>query len=161
MSHGSHSKLEKKGPGLKKLEKLVKELKINPEVRVGIFQGSNRHAGGITNVEVGIINEFGAPSAGIPARPFLSTAADIHKRTWMNLMVKALEKALEGKMTPIQALEVVGLKAAADVKKVLLTHAWVQNKPGTIKRKGSSRPLVDTGQLVNSITSKSSAHGKK
>ena len=28
---------------------------------------------------------------------------------------------------------------------------WVPNAPATIRRKGSDRPLIDTGQLVNSV----------
>ena len=28
---------------------------------------------------------------------------------------------------------------------------WVPNAPATIRRKGSDRPLIDTGQLVNAV----------
>ena len=40
------------------------------------------------------------------------------------------------------------------MKNTFTTGSFTPNKPATIKRKGSSRPLIDTGHLRQSITSK-------
>jgi hypothetical protein len=44
------------------------------------------------------------------------------------------------------------LRAQAAVKNKVVTGPFEPNKPATIARKGSDRPLIDTAQLLNSIT---------
>jgi hypothetical protein len=160
MGNGRHASVTTSGPGLQKLMDLVNELKINPEVRVGILANEKNNrtgAGGLTNVEVAILNEYG--TATIPARPFIGTSGDVFRRAWMDLMTRTLGLAVDGKLTPVQALEIVGLRAVADMKKVLLESMWEPNAPSTIKRKGSSHPLIQSRQLLNSISSQASAQG--
>lgn len=149
--------VQKKGKGLAQLIKIVDQLKIDPEVRIGIFQGGGPRTGsGPTNVEIGIIHEFGAPGANIPERSFLRRTADHKRKDWLDLMARALGKVVDGKITAQTALGLVGQRASADVKQTITRGAGVPPplKDKTIAAKGSSRPLVDTGQLVNSITYK-------
>lgn len=163
MGHGRHASVEKKGPGLAKLQKLVADLKITPEVKIGILanEKSARSGGDMDNIEIGIINEFGAPAAGVPERSFLRSTHDAMRQAWLKLMAKTLGFAVDGKITALQALEIVGLRAAADVRRRILTGSGIPPPlaESTVAKKGSSRPLVDTRQLVNSISSSASTHG--
>lgn len=197
---GKHASVEVKGPGLAKLQQLVNELKINPEVKVGVlanttrasqttvtksrkswYDSSKRVSGATTtsasnsidrkggtetsadNVDIAIINEFG--TATIPSRPFIGTSGDHFKEQWLQLMARTLGLAVDKKISIEKALEIVGQRAAADMKTVLRDTMWQPNAPSTIAKKGSSRPLIDSRQLLNSISygvkvGHSGKHGK-
>ena len=50
-----------------------------------------------------------------------------------------------------QALGQLGEMTKGDVQTEIRSGDFAPLKPATIKRKGSSRPLIDTGQMVQSI----------
>ena len=52
----------------------------------------------------------------------------------------------------LQIYEQIALVAQADVQLNIVKGEWVANAESTIKRKGSSKPLIDTGRLRQSIT---------
>lgn len=150
-SHGKHASLEKKGPGVAKLQKIVEQLHLNPKVKIGVLANKGgRNDGTFSNVDVAIANEYGTPTA--PPRPFVSTTADVFREAWLLLMGRTLGLVVDEKITAVQALEIVGQRAVGDMKHVLLEAMWEPNAPSTIARKGSSTPLVDSRQLLNSIS---------
>jgi hypothetical protein len=53
----------------------------------------------------------------------------------------------------VEGAKIMGLAAENAVKRKILTGKFAPLKPATIKRKGHSKPLIDTGQLYDSITS--------
>ena len=57
-------------------------------------------------------------------------------------------------MDPHQALEILGNKAEGDMKATIGRGHFVPNAPNTIKQKGSSQPLIDTGRMRNSVSHK-------
>lgn len=63
------------------LEKLLKSLKSDYVVRVGILgkDGKGKHdkKSGLTNAELGAIHEFGAPAKNIPQRSFLQMPLEL------------------------------------------------------------------------------------
>ena len=61
---------------------------------------------------------------------------------------------MNGKVSPFDGLSKLGVSYEGEMKKTFLVGQFIPNKPATIKRKGSSRPLIDTGHLRQSITSK-------
>ena len=87
---------------------------------------------------------WGAP---IPARPFLTYTLDEKKKEIMDLAAKAISK-------PESFYDILGLFIVGLVKKTILSKPFDPNSPITIKFKGSSTPLIDTGQLINSLTYK-------
>jgi hypothetical protein len=107
-----------------------------------------------TNVELAVIHEYGAPAAGIPERSFLRSTFFGGRPTYIAMLRVLLKKVYEQKMELKRALGLVGSKIAGDVKRRITQGAGIPPplKSATIARKGSSRPLVDTGQLKNSIT---------
>jgi hypothetical protein len=50
------------------------------------------------------------------------------------------------------ALDRLGIQAQNIIKQSFRKNDWKPLNPKTIKRKGSSTPLIDTGQLIGSIS---------
>lgn len=106
----------------------------------------------ISLVEVALIHEFGAPAAGIPQRSFLRAAIDEHAPDIRRLILAVAARALDGAITPAQALDQIGSKVAGWVQTRIDQGIAPPLKPETIARKGSSKPLVNVGQLKAAIT---------
>lgn len=65
---------------------------------------------------------------------------------------KMAKKVAEGSLTVTRGTEQLGM-LARDKVRLSFTDGHLQpNAPSTIKKKGSSKPLIDTGQLRQSIT---------
>jgi hypothetical protein len=109
---------------------------------------------GLTNAELASIHEFGLGT--VPARPFIRPPFVQHRSEYLAILRDAFRKSLRSN-DPAgyrRALALVGQKMAADIKNYVTTGTGVPPPlaASTIKAKGSSRPLVDTGQLINSVT---------
>lgn len=147
--------------GLKNLVNLLK--KGLPRVKVGVLGETNqRNTEGPTNAEIGFANEFGKMTGypKIPSRSFIRMPLNLvfHQKLKekKSLTGKELEKALtEGK--EVEFAQKVGLVAEETIQEAFETHGfgnWAPNAPRTVAEKGSDSPLIDTGQLRRSITSK-------
>lgn len=119
----------------------------------------------ITMVELMAIHEFGAEVKmtladgsivviKIPERaPIRRTFAQ--KQTELAEICAKLAKAVVlGKLTPARALALLGQWGVAAVRKTVTEGDGVPppNAESTKKAKGSSRPLVDTGRLMQSVS---------
>lgn len=89
---------------------------------------------------------------GIPARPFMSTSWDENVQKAYTLLDKLYDKVLQEKTNVKQALALVGEWFSDKVKKKIREIDLPPNAPSTIAKKGSSKPLIDTGQMINSVT---------
>jgi len=120
-------------------------------VRVGVLSDDSH--GDIGMIELAAIHEFGSEAAGIPERSFIRRTFRDRKEELTQLLHVLTHKIVTNKMTILQALNTLGLWGANAVKQTI-TQSDIPPplKPSTIARKGSDKPLVDTGQLVNSIT---------
>lgn len=136
-----------------------------PAVKVGIVgdkaeeEHDDGEGGSITNAELGAIHELGAPSVGIPARSFIVRTFEV-KRDELVAIQKKLARALFlGTTTVERALGLIGAWGAGAIKATITQQDIPPPlQPATIaarKRrfgKASTKPLVASGQLVNSIT---------
>lgn len=100
------------------------------------------------------IMSHGSPLWKAPPRPVLEPAIDAHKAEIAKQMKDAATAALGGN----EAKARVALKRAGMVGQNAARswftdqrNGWAPNSPVTIALKGSSRPLIDTGQLRRSI----------
>lgn len=109
----------------------------------------------ITLLELAAIHEFGSPRAGIPERSFIRRTFNEPEgqKELRDLYARLARVVVTGKMSAEKAIELLGMKMVAMVRNRILVN-WIPppNAPATVEKKGSSRPLVDTGQLVNAIT---------
>ncbi len=122
-------------------------------VKVGIL-GPDSEDGDISIVEIGAIHEFGSPAANIPERSFIRRTFQMKTTKVAKFTARIARAIINDRLTADKALELLGLFGAAEVKKTITKGARIppKLKPATIARKGSSRPLVDTGRLLNSVT---------
>lgn len=109
--------------------------------------------GGLTNLELGTIHEYGVPSAGIPERSFLRATLDAYATKYVQMVRDLGRSVIDGKRTIEQALGLLGARVRADVV------GWIDDgrvtpdiSDETKRRKGSTKPLVDLGQLKGAIT---------
>lgn len=136
----------------KQLKKKLGKLSLGKaHVRVGTFGGV--HSSGYLMPELMATHEFGSQDGRIPQRSFIGATLSERRQEITKLLSQYADQILQDKLAPAQALGQLGLWAATAVKaKITTTDIPPPLKPSTIARKGSTKPLVDTGQLVNSIT---------
>lgn len=139
-----------------KLRARVKDLD-KKYVKVGILSnrgGDERTEDGeFTMVELGLVHQFGSEKANIPAREWLTVYFEKNPDE-VNAKVSELAKAIVmDKVDVRKGLELLGMWASAQVKKNITAgeHLAPPLADSTVARKGSDRPLVDTGRFVGSI----------
>lgn len=138
-----------KKPNLKLLDKLTDSIENLQRVAVGVPSGKQESDGTPTAL-VAAVHEYGAPNAGIPERPFLRNTITAHLEEYIRLNRINVVKVIRGQMTMETALGQLGLMAQGHVQKFIRDNPY-SIKESTAKRKGSTKALIDTGQLVQSI----------
>lgn len=136
---------------IEKLEGKITELK-GLSVVVGVTAKSNARNDELTNADLAMIHEFGSPAHNIPERSFLRKPLINNAEAVANLAKNAIGKFIAGEISLETALGYVGEEAKGISKEAVTNGISPALKPATIKRKKSSKPLIDTGQLLNSIT---------
>lgn len=142
--------------GFADLKKVWKELSAGTSLKVGLLgdeSPKNDREDGLTNLEIGTIHEFGIPGF-IPERSFLRSSFDKNEEKYQGLLKAGMKNVALGKVPAKTVFEALGMKIVSDVKNGITQGSGIPPPlaPETIARKGSSRPLVDTGQLVASIS---------
>lgn len=135
-------------------KKLITELKkANDASRavVGIFgEDAVKDHGGVPNIDIAEKNEFGV---GVPERSFIRATVDQKEKEIQGQMKASFLSVIDKKSTFKQALEQIGLYVEGQIKKRIAGGIPPPNAPSTIAKKGSSTPLIDTGQLRASVHS--------
>lgn len=123
-------------------------------VSVGVPPGAMHHGeNGTTSMAmIATTLHYGSAAKNIPARPFIEPAINQNLGKYQRLMATQARGLIVGRQTLNRALSLVGTAMAADVQQYMLSGSFAPLQPATIRRKGSSRPLIDTGQLRQSIT---------
>lgn len=135
--------------GAKKLLARLASLKAQA-VYVGLPAESNEAVEGepqFNLASLAAVLEFGSAEKKIPSRPFLRDTLTKNKEAYVNFFSSQFQQGVE--LGQIYAQ--LALIAERDVQENIRNGNWVANAPSTIKRKGSSKPLIDTGHLRQSI----------
>ncbi len=109
----------------------------------------------MNNPTLGLVHEFGSASLNIPARSFLRVPLELELPKKLAPLGKQVWKVLISTKGFIHALEVLGLMGVQVVEVAFRTGGygrWQALKASTIRRKGSSAILIDSGQLRRSIS---------
>ena len=117
-------------------------------VKVGIRRGKGSHDG-TDMLDIAVYNHFGTDT--IPARPFVSDCAEKNAGQIQEAQKRLVYRVYQGGLSADGALAELGAWYVNVQKGHILHGGWTPNAPATIKRKGSNKPLVDTGQLVNTV----------
>lgn len=117
---------------------------------IGSAGDAQAQDGEFTVAQLAEWHEFGV---GVPQRSFLRAWADAETAKIEQVIRGLTKRIIEGKLTREQALEQFGAWAAGQVQAFISAGRVVPPlHPTTVARKGSSTPLIDTGQLRQSIT---------
>lgn len=135
---------------LAKIKQLIEQLKASGEkaVYVGFPAEFNEKVESSDNfnlASLAAVLEFG--NERIPSRPFLRQTLAENQEKYIALFVKLFESGV----SIDKIYEQIALIAQGDVQQNIVNGKWAANAPSTIKRKKSSKPLIDTGKLRQSV----------
>lgn len=112
------------------------------------------------NIQKAIWNEFGT-SRGIPERPFMRNTMRERRAEYRAAMKVAAttiieQAALGGSVAKEKrkALKKLGIKAQGDIQAEITSLRTPPNAPSTIRQKGSSNPLINSGEMRAAVTFK-------
>jgi hypothetical protein len=156
-------------------------------VQVGFPKGAN-YDDGTPVAYVAAIQEFGAPAAKIPPRPFFAPAIKDNEAKWVKSIRGNIAQVTKGNMTADGVLEAVGMVAVGDIHAsienvnspalspvTVLLRKWKLVDKRTITGKtvgeaaaavkagvnvgSNNKPLQATGYLLTSVVSKVNKKG--
>ena len=136
--------------GYKVLMESVAGLSEPTSIAVGVLErDAQTEDGAVTVLDVGTWNEFG--TVGIPSRSFIRDWVDGNRKRAQGILKKLLQRVIAGELTEDAALEQFGAWAKGEIQVRIARGVPPPNAASTVKRKGSSTPLIDTGILRSSI----------
>ena len=120
------------------------------QIRLGVF-GSEKHEG--TEMTIAQLLEIHELGLGVPERSVLRAWAEKHEADIQNDMRAAVRQMLLGRLSPENAAKLLGVRWVGQLQ-TFISSGQVQPPlaQSTIDAKGSSVPLIDTGQLRSSLT---------
>ena len=118
------------------------------EVRVGFQRGKSQEEDGTDMCDVAAFNELGTDH--IPARPFIRQSVDDNESK-INSFLKEEEKDFAQGKSAEQILKEIGIFQKDLMQDKITSGSFAPNAESTIKKKGSSKPLVDTGRMWQSV----------
>lgn len=94
-------------------------------------------------------NEFGTDN--IPSRPFMRNAFDKNEAELTKRIAAEWAAVIAGRKTAEFSLQLLGQWFQSKIQNEILTGDFVPNAQFTIDMKGSSRPLINTSHMLQSI----------
>lgn len=135
--------------GWERLRKLTHELAVRRRrVTVGVHADQASRSDELDNIDIGTIHEYGL---GVPERSFIRATIDEHAERYTKQAKELLGRVLDGKLSADDALALLGEVVKRDIIQRINEGIDPPNAPATIAEKGSSKPLIDTGSLKQSI----------
>ena len=135
-----------------KLRQIRERLQKNSGVLVGLPAGTGSYEDGAPIAVIGAVHEFGSADGTIPERSFLRVPLRQNAEDFKSVWRAQISKVVEGELSMHQVMSQLGARAVAVSQEAISEGIAPGNAESTVKRKGSSKPLIDTGQLRQSIT---------
>jgi hypothetical protein len=141
-----HDKLTPDG---RRFYKEIEELK-KLQARVGFQHGEETDEdSGADLADVAMWNELGTAHA--PPRPFLRQSVDNNVSQIKAMCSIQLQAIARGEKNAREALETLGVLQKGFVQDEIRNGDFTPNAPSTIRKKGSSKPLIDSGHMRQSV----------
>jgi hypothetical protein len=118
-------------------------------IQAGILGG--QYEDGTSIAYVGAIQEYGAPEANIPPRPFMRSTVAAEKGEWKKHLANGIAAVAAGQLTAEDLMNQVGSLMAGDIQKTISTITEPALSPITVMLRGmrsNDRGLVVTGKTV-------------
>lgn len=137
----------KGGDGFERaLSDIAKRLAKPGVLKVGFLEGAT-YPDGTPVALVAAVNNYGAPSRGIPPRPFFSNMVATKQAEWGPALGALLAKG----MSVEDALNTLGEGIAGQLRQSITDTNDPPLAEATAKRKGFDKPLVHSGHMQNSV----------
>ena len=142
--------------GWNDLQKKATALKKGRAASVGI-QGAEAQIaedvhGGMTNVELGAIHEFGTQDGHIPERSHIRSTFDKNKAKYESEM-KEISREFYARKDVSGKLLLLGEEVKTDIIETIRSGELEPLAESTLaRREGNATPLWNTGQYVNALT---------
>lgn len=119
------------------------------EVAVGFQGDGGDYEGGASVAEVAAYNELG--TSDTPARPFMRNSFENHESE-LRAACERVNQIIASGGSLEEALNQLGVVAKALIQEEIVDGEFEPNAASTIKKKGSDKPLIDTGTMRQSVT---------
>jgi len=131
----------------KSLTEISRKLGRGGSVKVGFLSGAN-YPDGTPVALIASLQDFGAPAAGIPPRPFFRNMIAAKSGEWAEAVRLNL---VDTNYDVDKTLARVGEGIAGQLRQSIVDTNEPPLKPATVRRKGFSKPLVDTAHMLQSV----------
>ena len=118
------------------------------EVRIGFQQGKATEEDGTDICDIAAWNELG--TVNMPSRPFLRMSVDDNSDK-INSFMSAQKRSIINGEPADRILKKIGIFQKDLIQEKITEGSFAPNAPSTIKAKGSSKPLIDTGRMRQSV----------
>lgn len=145
-----------------KLQEFISNLTGGDVVRIGFLENAT-YPSGKSVAMIAAIQDFGAPGAGIPPRPFFRNMIAAKKSEWGPAMGQLL---IDNNYNAVRALELTGEAVAGQLRQSIIDTNEPPLAASTLRKRGvaagtkydpanpatyGAKPLVDTGHMLNSV----------
>lgn len=119
------------------------------EVRIGFQAGENYSEDNVDVTDIAAWNELGTSNA--PSRPFMRKSVDENAEK-INAFIDQIGKEISRGTSSAETIQKkIGVFQKGLIQDKIVSGSYVPNAPSTIARKGSSKPLIDTGLMRRSV----------
>lgn len=151
MIKGNVKRKSNKG-GIEEMQKRMRAARGRSVVKVGVQDTEGVHKESdesLSVADVASFHEFG--TINVPQRSFIRAPIDENRADLQKLQRNLLRDVLAGDKDTKEALGILGEKAQSDMIAAINAGIEPGLEQSTIDAKGSSTPLIDSGQLKQSI----------
>ncbi len=136
-----------------RIKAIQDRLRKNSGVYVGVPASAGEYEeSGEKIATIAAVHEFDSADGRIPERSFLRVPLRRNQQDFAKVIAGSLPGVLDGTLSMVQLMDQVGARAASASQEAISAGIPPANAPSTIEQKGSSKPLIDTGRLRQSIT---------
>lgn len=122
------------------------------EVFIGFQAGKTMHTDEdgkeVDMAQIAAFNELGTSNS--PSRPFLRQTVDDNQDKIDQMCAQVADRIAKGGSAE-QGLKQLGAFGVMLVQDKIRNGSYAPNAPSTVRRKGSDQPLIDTGQMRQSV----------
>lgn len=134
-------------PEGRRFERILQEL-ADKEVAVGFQHGDAAEEDGTDICDIAAWNELGTEH--IPSRPFLRKSVDENEDK-INEFIDHKASELMNGASAEQVLKDIGIFQKDLIQDKIEEGDFAENAESTIRKKGSNHPLIDKGNMKNSV----------
>lgn len=131
----------------RQFQQILKDL-AKLEVRIGFQHGQATEEDGTDICDVAAWNELGTVNS--PPRPFLRKSVDENEEK-INHFLQSKKADLIRGVPAEQILKEIGLFQKDLIQEKITEGSFQANAASTIRKKGSNKPLIDTGRMRQSV----------